>query len=270
MGWTEIEKAFNRALWLSWSKTKWMITFPVLVLCGVFFVFCRAVGVESGEWVGLSLTFLPILVSSGVLLALGVLLIRLYVHEMRQLTVSVRRLVGASIDLMIGTSYLSLPPVLIYLCLWILMGVFFLLQGIPGVGEFFSVVFSFAPFLLIFSALVLCLFNLGLLFFVAPAAALQPHKRFSLAKRVFTGFARRMFSSLILFVIALLPMALVGGMLCISASLTDVRFLIAERSLGVALEWFFIMLPFAALATPPLIFFFQFAAEAHLLIHPAE
>ena len=268
MSWAEIEKAFNRALFLSFSKKKFALAFPVLVLCGILFVFCRALGLEASNWVSLSLTFLPILLSSGILLALGVLLIRIYVHESKQLTLSVRRLFGASLDMMIGTSYLSIPPVLAYLCLWVLMGIFFLLAEIPGIGGFFSVIFSFAPFLLIFGALVLCLFNLGLLFFVAPAAALQPLKRVSLAKRVFHGFARRMFSSLVLFVIALIPIALVGGMLCMAAEMTNIRFLISEKSLGVALEWFFIMLPFAALIAPPVVFFFQFAAEAHNLLHP--
>lgn len=268
MTWNEIEKAFNRALLLSFSKKKFALAFIVMVLCGILFVFCRAVAHEANDWVSLSLTFLPILISSGILLALGVLLIRMYVHESKQLSLSMRRLVSGSLDLMIGTSYLSMPPILVYLCLWILMGIFFLLQEIPGVGSFFSVIFSFAPFLLILGALVLCLFNLALLFFVAPAAAMQPLKRVSLAKRVFHNFAKRMFSNIMLFLLALLPILLMGGLLALAAELTHVRFLIAERSLGVALEWFFIMLPFAAFLAPAVIFFFQFAAEAyHLLDH---
>lgn len=270
MTWQEVEKAFNRAAFLSLSKTKFLLAFPVIVLCGILFVFCRAVAYEASDWVALSLTFLPILLSSGLLLALGVLLIRIYVHEAKQLSLSVRRLVSGSLDLMLGTSYLSIPPVLLYLCLWIAMGIFFLLQEIPGIGSFFSVVFSFAPFLLIFGTLALCLFNLGLLFFVAPAAALQPLKRIPLARRVFEHFAKRLFSSIVLFFVALIPLALVGGLLCAAAEVTHVRFLIAERSLGVALEWFFIMLPFAAFLTPAVVFFFLFAAETHHLLHPTE
>ena len=79
-----------------------------------------------------------------------------------------------------------------------------------------------------------------------------------------------MLSSLALFLIALVPIALVGGFLWMAADLTQVRFLIAEHSLGVALEWFFIMLPFAAFLSPPVIFFFQFAAESYKLLHHSE
>ncbi|MBI3509005.1 MAG: hypothetical protein HY069_05185 [Chlamydiia bacterium] len=266
MMWHSIEKAFNRAVFYSFSKKKIALTFPVLVLCGVFFVFCKALAHDSGDWISLSMLFLPILLSSGVLLALGVLLVRLYIHESRQLSLGLKRLIGGSLDLMLGTSYLSIPPILVYLCLWIVMGIFFLLQEIPGIGPFFSVVFSFAPFLLIFAALLLCFINLGLLFFVAPAAALHPLKRVSLVKRVFHNFSKKLFSSLILFCIALIPIAIVGGLLYFAAELTHLRFLVAEQSLGVALEWFFIMLPFAAFLSPATIFFFQFAAESYQLL----
>ena len=266
----EIEKAFHRAIFLSFSKKKCLLAFPTLVLCGILVVFCKALSHEASNWISLSLTFLPILLSSGLLLALGVLLIRIYIHESKQLSLSFKRLIGGSVDLMLGTTYLSVPPVLLYLCLWVVMGIFFLLQEIPGIGPFFAVVFSFAPFLLIFATLLLCIFNIGLLFFVAPAAAMQPLKRVRLAQRVFRGFAQKMFSSTLLFIISLLPIAIVGGLLWIAADLTDVRFLIAEKSLGVALQWFFIMLPFAALLSPLVVFFFQFAAESYKLLHPSE
>lgn len=266
MFWTEIEKAFSRAILLSFSRRKILLTFPVLLLCGLLVVFCRAIAVESGNWIAMSLAFMPILLSSGILLALGVLLVRIHYHEVKQLTVSFQRLITGSLDLVIGTSFLSIPPILAYLFLWILLGLFFFLKEIPGVGDFFSVVFSFGPFLLIFGSLLLCLFTLALLFFVAPAAALQPFKRISLAKRVFSVLQGRILSCVALFIIALIPIALVAGLLSLSALLTNGSFLISERSLSVALEWFFIMIPFSAILTPAVIFFFNFAAESHQLL----
>jgi len=164
MNWTSIEQAFSRALLYSFSKKKMMITFPALVLCGVLIVFCRAVAFNANDWVAMSLTFLPILLSSSVLLALGVLLIRIHTHEVRALSLSFSKLVIGSLDLMVGTSYLSIPPILAYLIVWMVLGFFFLLKEIPGVGHFFSVVLAFAPFLLIFISLLLCLFALALLF----------------------------------------------------------------------------------------------------------
>lgn len=169
-------------------------------------------------------------------------------------------------DLIIGTSYLSMLPVLAYLFLWMLLGVFFLLKEIPLLGDFFSVVFAFGPFLLIFGSLLLCLFNLALLFFVAPAAALQALTRVPLAKRIWSVVNQKFLSSIVLFLIALFPIGLVTGLLYLAAALTDSHFLVGERSLAVALEWFFIMLPFAAILTPAVVFFFNFAAESYQLL----
>jgi hypothetical protein len=216
----------------------------------------------------MSLAFLPILLSSGILLALGVLLIRIHIHEVKGLSLSFQRLIHGSLDLILGTSYLSIPPILVYLFLWMALGFFFLLKEIPGIGDFFSVVFSFGPFLLIFGSLLLCLFNLLLLFFVAPAAAFQPFKRISLAKRVFAFFQGNLLSSIALFLLAIVPLALVTGLLSLSALLTNLSFLTMDKSLTVALEWFFIMLPFCAILTPAVIFFFNFAAESYQLLQP--
>ncbi|MGB7978617.1 MAG: hypothetical protein WCF19_05600 [Chlamydiales bacterium] len=265
MKWTDIEKAFSRAMLLSFSRKKMMLTFPVLVLCGVLAVFCRAVAYEAGDWIAMSLGFLPILLSSGVLLALGVLLIRIHIHEVKHLQLSFRRLITGSLDLIMGTSYLSIPPILAYLFLWVALGLFYLLREIPAVGDFFSVVFAFGPFLLVFGSLLLCLFNLGLLFFVAPAAAFQPYKRLSLAKRVLTLFQGRILSSIALFLLALLPIISVSGLLVLSALLTNSA---PDKPLSVALEWFFVMIPFSAVLTPAIIFFFNFAAESYQLLQP--
>ncbi len=266
MHWNDLEKAFNRAILLSASRKKLALTFPVLVLCGILSVFCKAVSFESGEWVSMSLAFFPILFSSGILLALGVLVIRMHHHEAKNLALDFRKLIGGSVDLIVGISYLSLVPILAYLFLWTLLGIFFLLKEVPVLGDFFSVVLSFGPFLLIFGSLLLCIFNLGLLFFVAPAAALQPLKNIPLAKRVWNVLNRKLFTALILLFVALVPIGFVAGLLSFAAFLTDVSFLVGERSLSVALEWFFIMLPFCAILAPAVVFFFNFAAESYQLL----
>jgi hypothetical protein len=270
MTWADIEKAYRRALSLSFSKKKMVLTFPILVLCGILIVFCRAAAYEAGGWVAMSFLFLPILLSSGILLALGVLLIRIHSMEAKQLKVNLKELFITSMDLVVGALYLSILPILIYLCLWIFMGFFLLLQQIPGAGQFFGVVFSFGPFLLIFASLLLCLFNLGLLFFMTPAAALHSLTRISLAKKVMDGISLRPLTSFTLFFIALCPLALLAMFLSLAALLTDVHFLIADHSLSVGLEWFFIMLPFAAILTPFLIFFFNFSAESYQLLQAAD
>jgi hypothetical protein len=266
MSWIDLEKCFNRAIAYSFSKKKWLLTFPALVLCGILIVFCRAVAFDASDWVAMSLAFLPILLSSGILLSLGVLLVRIHSHETKHLALPMRRLVAGSMDIVLGTLYLSLPPILIYLMLWIVLGFFYLLCGLPGIGDFFSIVLAFAPFLLILSSLFLCLFNLGLLFFVAPAVAIQSVKRLGAAQRVALLLKGQIFTGLALFFIALVPIGFVVGMLSLAAILTNVSFFVAEHSLSVALEWFFVMVPFSAILSPAVIFFFNFAAECHWLL----
>jgi hypothetical protein len=270
MKWNDLEKAFNRALLLSISRRKLALTFPVLFSLGILSVFCRAVAFESGEWVSMSFSFLPILFSSSILLALGVLLVRLHIHEVKHLTLDFKTLIGSSVDVMIGTASLSILPILTYLLLWTVLGIFFLLREVPVLGDFFSVVLSFGPFLLIFGSLLLCFFNLGLLFFVAPAAALQPLKKMPLAKRVQEILAKKLLTSLVLLTVALIPTFIVGGLLTLAAFLTHESFLVATRSLSVALEWFFIMLPFSLILSPAVIFFFNFAAESYQLLQATE
>ena len=65
----EIEMVFNRALKFSFSKKKLLFMFPVLLICGMMIVFCRALAIHAGQWVVLSLTFLPVFLSSGLFLS---------------------------------------------------------------------------------------------------------------------------------------------------------------------------------------------------------
>jgi hypothetical protein len=266
MNFGNLEKAFNRAMLLSLSRKKLMLTFPALFLCGVLWVFCRAISFEANQWVSMSFAFLPLVFSSSILFSLGVLLIRLHHHEAKQMALDLRKLIHSSADLLVGVSYLSILPILAYLFLSTLLGIFFLFQKIPMFGDFFSVLFSFGPFLLIFGSLLLCLLNVCLLFFVAPAVALQPLNKNLLFKRIWNVLSQKLLSSGMLFFIALIPGSLLGGMLCLSTNLTDVNFLVGIRSLSVALEGFLIMIPFCAILAPAVVFFFNFAAESHQLL----
>lgn len=270
MNWVDLERAFNRAVLLSFSRKKMMLALPALILCGVLIVFCRAVAFDAGDWVAMSLAFLPILLSSGVLLALGVLLIQAHDREVKRLSYKLPDLIVDSADSMISTSFLSIPSVLVYLCFWILMGIFYLFKEIPIIGDFFSVVFSFCPFLLILGSLCLCLANLTLLFFAAPLFAFEPSKGIRLTQQLLQTMAGRLLTRLALLAIALVPSGFIAGLLSLAALLTKGSFLIGEKSVSVGLEWFFIMIPFAALLAPAVIFFFNFSAESHRLLEAAK
>lgn len=266
MIWKEIESCFHRAFVGAFSKFKLLLTFFALVLCGLLIVFCKAVAFHAGDWIAMSLFFLPVLFSSGILLSLGVLLVRLYTHESKRIHLSWRRLFSGSLNLIFGTIYLSVSPIFIYLLLWIILGFFRLLSELPGIGAFFSVIFAFGPFLLILSSLLLCLFNLMLLFFITPSIATEPFKKASAGKKLFQVLKGQLLSGIVLFLIALAPSAVAAGLLTFSAMLNQVGMSVERQSLSLALEWFMIMLPFCALLAPSVIFFFQFAAESFWLL----
>lgn len=267
MTFSEIEQIFNRAFVHAFSRKKLIFMFPVLTLCGLFVVFCRALSSQAGEWVVLSLNFLPFFLCSGLLLAAGVVLTRIYHNELKGLKVSFRKILGQSWDLLVGVSYLSLPLILIYLLLWMMIGVFYFIKELPAIGEFLNVILAFGPFVLVLGALTLCVFSLMLLFFVTPHVAFTGSAKEQVAKAVIKHFMGSVFSNVILFIIALVPIAFVVGLLSLAASLTGATFMVSGNDLAIAMQWFFIMIPFCAVLAPCVIFFFNFAVESYAFLH---
>lgn len=270
MKYEEIEHIFNRALKFSFSKKKMLFLFPVLVICGLMLVFCRALAVNAGQWVVLSLTFLPVFLSSGLLLAAGVVLARVYHHEVKMIPLSFKKILSQSWELLIGVSYLTLPLLLVYLFLWMLMGIFYLLKEIPALGEVLGVILAFGPFLLVLGSLVLSFFNLFILFFATPHIALNSRLKLKLAEDVYRRFSENLFSNLTLFLLGVVPLLLVVGVLSLAAFMTGVNFFMKTETLAIALQWFFIMIPFCAILTPGILFFFNFAVESYALMQKKQ
>ena len=271
MNFEEIERIFNRALKFSFSKKKLLFMFPVLVVCGLMLVFCRALAVNAGQWVVLSLTFLPVFLSSGLLLSAGVVLARVYHHEVKMIPLNFRKILSQSWELLIGVSYLTLPLLLVYLFLWMLMGIFYLFKEIPALGEVLGVILAFGPFLLVLGSLVLSLLNLFLLFFATPHIALNSRLKLKLAEDIYQRFSQNLFSNLALFLLGLMPLLFVVGLLSLAAFVTGVNFFMKTETLVIALQWFFIMIPFCAILTPGILFFFNFAVESYAVMqkkHP--
>jgi hypothetical protein len=262
----ELEFIFNRALSLIFSRKKLLVVFTVLAFCGLLVVFCRGLAMNAGEWIAMSLTFLPVFLCAGVLLAMGVVLIRIYHDEVKRKPIGYRKVLNNSWDTMISSSYLAVPLVLIYLLLWIVLGLFFLLKEIPLIGEYISVILAFGPFLLILGSLILCSLTLLLLFFVTPAIALNATDRLKVSQIVLKRVLSNIFTNIVLALVAILPLLFAVGLLIVAAVLTGFSYLASDNTLQIVLEWFFIMLPFVAALTPVVIFFFNFAAEAHVLM----
>lgn len=262
----DIQFIFNRALSLTFSKKKLLLTCLTLLACGLLVVFFRSMALNAGQWVGMSLTFLPIFICSGVLVAVGVVLVRIYHDEIKERQQRYRNVVWNSLDIIIGTAYLTIPIILSYLLLWMLLGVFFLLNDTPLIGGFFSVILAFAPFLLNLGALLLCLVSVSLLFFVTPVVALRGINRIQLASIIAKRFQKDFFLNICLATIAAMPVILVTALLSLAAAMTGAVCYSCENQNYVILQWLFMMIPFVAILSPAVVFFFNFAAESHVLL----
>ena len=265
MDFESLSLSFNRALAFTFSKKKLLAVFCILVMSGLLVVFFRGIALHAGQWVQLSLTFLPIFICAGILLSLGILLIRLYHNEIKQKEDRFWKTLSESWEVIIGSSYFSIPIILSYLLLWILLGIFVLLSEIPAVGTFFSAILAFAPFLINLGTLVLCVISVISLFCIAPLIALKSLDTRVIFHNVVEKLEKESFATMILFLIALIPLAFVVFLLFIAASLTGTVCLECRHSVQNVVKWFFIMVPFTAFLTPAIIFFFNFAAEAHML-----
>ena len=204
----DIRFAFNRAFVLSFTKQKLLLTFCILALCGLMVVFARAISSHAGHWVAMSLTFLPFFLCSGVLLSTGILLIRIYHDEIKNKQIPLLDVFAKSWEVVIGASYFAIPIILGYLLLWMMLGLFFLLKEIPGIGDFFAIILSFGPFLLNFGSLVLCILCVAILYFLTPIIALRGLNRIQISQLAVFRLKSDIFSNILLSFIALLPMIL--------------------------------------------------------------
>lgn len=266
MDFQNISFIFNRALALTFSRKKLLFAFCLLVLSGLLVVFFRGLALHASQWVKLSLTFLPIFICTGILLSMGILLIRIYHDEIKRKEINYWQILSRSWEIAIGASYFAIPIIFAYLLLWMVLGIFVLLSEIPTVGEFFAAILAFGPFLINLGSLVLCILSLGILFFIAPLIAFKGLAGGVVSQLIIKRLEKDFFANFVLMLIALLPLALVITLLMLAAMLTGSLCLDCHSSLQTVLKWFFIMLPFTAFLTPAVIFFFNFAAEAHVLM----
>jgi hypothetical protein len=266
MTWKDVEEMFNRSLQLTLSRRKLIFMVPVLLFCGLMIVFCRTLAAGAGDWLGISLTFMPMFFCTAIFLAAGVILTRIYHHEVKQLSVSYRNTLSLSLDLMVEVAYLAVPVILSYLVLWTLMGLFYLLKAIPGIGDALGMLFSFGPFLLLLGLFVLCLVSLSMLFFVTPPVALHSAVRVQMLEGVWLRLRSNPFANIALMALGLIPLIFMAGMMVIAAVMTEKSYIASERTLALCIQWFFMMIPFCALLTPAVIFFFNFAAESYIFM----
>ena len=182
--------------------------------------FFRGLALNASQWVQLSLTFLPIFLCTGILLSMGILLIRIYHDEVKKKEVIYWNIIRRSWEVVIGSSSFAISIILSYLLLWMLLGIFVLLREVPAVGEFFLVILSFAPFIINLGTLVLCVLSLGLLFIGAPLIAFKGLDKGSIFQMAIKRLDKNPFANIILMMVSLIPLVLILLLLMVAANLT--------------------------------------------------
>ncbi len=266
MTWKEVEAIFNRALKFTFARRKLLFTIPILIFCGLISMCFRALDSKTNDWLSISTAFMPLFFCAAVLLVMGIFLTRIYHDEVKGLAISYRNTLNVSKTLMVEIAYLALPVILAYLALWTLLGIFYLFKEIPSIGDGLGIILSFGPFLLLLGSFILILLSVSLLFFVTPSVSLKSSVQMEVFQGVFKRLCFNPFTNIALLFLGLLPLILIAGLMTIAAIMTGKSYAAAEHPFAVSLEWFFIMIPFAALLTPAVIFFFNFAAESHVLM----
>ncbi|MCX6991231.1 MAG: hypothetical protein NTX49_09260 [Chlamydiae bacterium] len=270
MGWNDIDRMFHRSLKFCFSKKKFLFTYPLVASCGVFITLFRALSEGAGDWVRLKFSFFPIFITASILLATGIVLIRAYHNEVKGLSFSFRELGKKSWDLMVSATYLTLPLSMAYLMLWSVIGFFYILKEIPFIGTVVSILLSFVPFLLVLSFIVLALVNMLVIFFLTPAVALRSECSFEMVIRQWKTIQARLLTHIALLFFAVLPVALVLGLLYFAGHLTESTYLIATSGLSYFGQQVVTSFAFSALSTPVVVFFFNFAAESYIYLRKTE
>lgn len=260
----ELGELFNRAWMHVFQWKKCAVAFAVLGLCAVLVVFFQGIAEHVSGSFGPSFLFLPMFLSGGLLFPLGVLLIRFYHDEMKHGAVDYWASTKQSFEHAMMTAVVALPFVVAYLALWILLGVVVLFQELPVIGPLLEVLFAFLPVLLNLSFLVLGLLLYVLLFFGTPLCALKKLEMKAAFQFLLNRFQRDPFVAISTFLLAQIPLFVSWFLLNMAAEMSHRGLPYGHSSAFAVVKGFVVSIPYAALLTPALIFFFNFAAECHV------
>ncbi|NGX60844.1 MAG: hypothetical protein K940chlam9_00316 [Chlamydiae bacterium] len=238
----DLSLLFTRAWQKVWNLNKLLIIFGVLVLSGLVCLFFQIAAHFTSPPFRYSLQVLPLFLAIGFLLAGGV-----YVLGEKEKKKS-----------LLQTTYLSIPLLVTFLLLWVLLGFLVLLKSVPYVGKVLGVLLAFLPFLLNLATLLLFVGGLLALFFLTPKIAMG--KKWEV-QSLWEPIARSPFIASLSLLIGIVPVWIAWEVLMGALKLTFQTYSFSESPLERLLQAFFTILPFSALLAPFVLFFFNFGQE---------
>lgn len=203
-------------------------------------------------------------------MGLGVVLIRSYHDEIKAQEAGFMELILRSWHAAVSSAYVFMPIILLFLSAWAVLGLFYLVREIPMMGDFFASILSSGPFLLHLVALLLCAFSIYILFVMTPNFALKPFFEATVMTQESKRYLSHFFIRLSLMLVGLFPLCISSLLLYIAAMMTTSGFVTSLNHLQMCMQWLMIMLPFAVLLSPSVVFFFNMAAEAHVYVHKLD
>jgi len=262
----KIRDGFNRAVEKTLSLKKILLTSGAILLAGIFFVFFQAISIESNTWLKFSLALIPCFIAVAILLSCGILLIRTYHDEIKGKEADLGGVVNTSANLLMSSIYFVLPLLIAFLILWLVIGLFVLLASIPAIGPFFGALLAFVPYILTLGSILIFLFAMVSLFYVTPVLALRGIDRPYLQRTLLKRIAADPFTHLLLLVIGYLPVYIFYYVLITALNFTTIVMSLHGSTPFLYLSWIMQAIPISLLLSPAYIFFFNFAAEAHVLL----
>jgi len=260
----DIEKIFNRAFSKAFCRKKNFFLFPVLFICGMIIEFSNTF-LGRGSFFGVFYPFVSLFLSAGIVLAAGVLVVKMYIFEIKGVDYKIGTVILSSIQIISTVLTLCLPLMAIYLVLWVVMGLFFLFKQMPGFGDLCATVLSFGPFVLILASFSLLMVAVLALFFLTPHLALKKSLDAEPFKEMIKRVAQSVFSNSLLFFIGFFPVGVIFSLLCFGIKMTESTYFIAQEGVGRALQSIVMKVPFTLILTPFVLFFFNFSCESYLL-----
>ncbi len=266
MNFETLEAMCSRAVAHTFNWTKFAVTTAALLVCSVILVFFKSLCLSASLWVTLCLSYLPFFISCGILMALGVIVIRAYHDEIKGRSYSYAALIASSWETLLTAAFSFFPVILVYIVLWLVLGIFLALREIPLIGDFFSTFFVIGPFFLLCASSLLVIGSFFFVFSAAPLLSLRSVSKEQFLPHVVRLFRECLFQRICFLILALLPCIAIGLLVWFCISLTTALYFVQESHMQLVLQWAFLMLPVAAFFAFPVIFFFHMSAEAHISI----
>jgi len=252
----DIQFSFNRALQRAFCMKRLLIASIAILTSGFFFIVSNALGGSS---------LLPFFLSAALFMPTAMLITRLYCDALKNRQTTISDCIAGSWESLIASSYLFLPLLLTYSALWLVLHIFILLTTIPLIGQLLASFLAFAPLLVHLALLLLALCSIAMLFILPPLITLKGIHYIQAIRIALARVRQDPFSHLLLAILSLAPITAVAAIASAASALTYKGAIIDAAY--APLYALVAMLPIVAFFAPALLFFFQFSAEAYLLLN---